>query len=63
MEQSFVLRVHGHLSIFEQMFMTAEERKWWVDRLVKENERQEQAAKGKTSLPGKLPESPGQPPV
>lgn len=36
MEQSFILKQYGSISLFEQNNMTAEERAWWVQRLDKE---------------------------
>ena len=33
MEQQFTLKEYGHLSLFEQNNMTAEERNWYVRRL------------------------------
>ena len=49
MEQSFLLKKHANLSTFEQGFMPAEERAWWIDRInrdiQKDNERN-------TSAPG-----------
>lgn len=36
MEQQFVLKEYGRLSLFEQNNMTAEERNWYVARLNRE---------------------------
>jgi len=33
MEQQFLLKEYGHLSLFEQNNMTAEERTWYIRRL------------------------------
>lgn len=35
MEQQFQLKMHGNMSIFEQNQMTAEDRRWWIERLKK----------------------------
>ncbi|MEM3097217.1 MAG: hypothetical protein QXU32_00640 [Nitrososphaerales archaeon] len=57
-----MLKHYGSLSLMEQSVMTAEERKWWLKRLCDENEKQANATK--QSMPsGKLPESPGRPPI
>jgi hypothetical protein len=56
MEQSFLLKHYGHLSINEQMDMTAEERNWWLERLDKENKNQKNSEQTKpTHTPGTLP--------
>lgn len=43
MEQQFQLHYYGGLSLFEQNQMTAEERSWWLSRVKRardeENER------------------------
>ncbi len=44
MEHEFILKYHGHISLFEQAKMTHEERAWWANRLVKEFEKQNKAA-------------------
>lgn len=50
-EQSFTLKYHGKLSIFEQAFMIAEERVWWINRLNKEIENQNKANSGSSDVP------------
>lgn len=58
MNQSFLLKYYGKLSIFEQESMTGEERKWWIKRLNDEIEKQNKANRpsGKTSnIPGSPP--------
>lgn len=52
MEQQFQLKHHGHLSIFEQAQMTAEERAWYLKRIEKEfRDREEMEAKRMRSMP------------
>lgn len=36
MEQQFQLKYYGRFSLFEQSQMTAEERKWHINRIQKE---------------------------
>lgn len=36
MEQSFVLQYYGHVSLADIRFLTAEERSWYINRIVKE---------------------------
>lgn len=45
MEQSFQLKHHGHFTLFEQSNMTAEERKWWMERLKRHEQEREEAMK------------------
>jgi hypothetical protein len=62
MEESFLLKHYGHIDIKEQYSMTGEERMWWLKRIEEENRRISE--KGNSSqTPGKIPESPGRPPV
>jgi len=61
MEQSFLLKHYGHISLEEQRTMTAEERNWWLERLDKEHRREKEASKGYT--PNKVPQTPGKPPT
>ncbi len=63
MEESFLLKHYGHLSIDEQYSMTGEERHWWLKRLDDENRKVNKQAAAPPDTPGKLPESPGSPPV
>lgn len=63
MEESFLLKHFGHLNIDEQYSMTAEERHWWLKRIDEENRRTNKDAAAPPSSPGRLPESPGSPPV
>ena len=42
MEQSFQLKKHGELSLFEQDIMASEDRAWWMARLKKMHEEQKQ---------------------
>jgi hypothetical protein len=60
MGQSFALKHHGGLSLFEQNQMNAEDRKWWVNRIQEEHDKQNKR--------GAPPEShrdatPGKPPI
>jgi hypothetical protein len=40
MNQQFLLKEYGKLSLFEQENMTAEERSWWLRRLEEERRKQ-----------------------
>lgn len=40
MEQQFVLKQYGNMSLFEVTNMTGEERAWWIARLDKEYKKQ-----------------------
>lgn len=51
MEQSFLLKYYGKLTLFEQANMTAEEREWYLKRLSEEIK----------SKPPQLPASPNNP--
>lgn len=42
MEQQFMLKQYGNISLFEQNSMTAEERTWWINRLEKEAQRRKE---------------------
>ena len=55
MEESFVLKHHGGISLAEQAIMTAEDRKWWIKRIADEAEAQRRAASG-----NKVEHQPGQ---
>jgi len=62
MEQAFLLKHYGNLSLEEMRTMTAEERDWWLQRLDKEHKKERDAARpGNT--PGKAAPTPGSPPV
>lgn len=43
MEQLFLLKNYGHLSLHEQNLMNAEDRAWYIDRLNKEEEKKKEA--------------------
>lgn len=62
MEESFLLKHYGHIDIKEQYGMTGEERMWWLRRIEEENRRISEK-NNNTQAPGKLPETPGSPPV
>lgn len=61
MQQAFLLKRYGSLSLMEQAYMTAEERRWWIDRIDHENQKQNQA--NSVPAPGTIAPSPGSPPV
>jgi hypothetical protein len=63
MEESFLLKHYGHLSLNEQFSMPAEERHWWLKRLDDENKKINKQGAAEAAPSGKLPESPGAPPV
>jgi hypothetical protein len=62
MEQTFLLKHYGYLSIPEQNNMTAEERRWYLERLDEENRKAQKEAK-KSQSTSSVPATPGQPPV
>jgi hypothetical protein len=45
MVQSHILKKHGGYSLFEMKNMTAEERKWVINRIDRENKDQQDAEK------------------
>ena len=49
MEQSFLLKYHIGLSLFEQATMTAEERNWWIQRIDKERKEENKIVEGNRS--------------
>ena len=63
MEQSFLLKQYGNIDLLEQGSMTGEERVWWLKRLDDENKRTKKQSSADQLPPGKLPQSPGQPPA
>lgn len=46
MEQVYLLKKHRGVSLFESAQMTAEDRKWWLERINKDIEEENKAAKG-----------------
>jgi hypothetical protein len=38
LEEQFILKCYGELSLFEQQCLTAEDRVWWIQRINKKNE-------------------------
>jgi hypothetical protein len=50
MEEQFILKRYCKFSVFEQHFMSAEERAWQIARMNKENKRMNQ--RGSTAPPG-----------
>jgi hypothetical protein len=61
MEESFLLKHFANLSLDEQFNMTAEEREWWLKRADKEHKRDNTTAPAAAT--GKIPKSPGNPPI
>lgn len=55
MEQSFILKHHGRMSLFEQNNMTSEERIWWIRRLEKQSDDEKAAVDNGSHNSGKLP--------
>lgn len=62
MEQAFLLKHYGNISLEEMRTMTAEERNWWLQRLDKENKKEKDAAKS-GHVPGAPSSTPGKPPI
>jgi len=50
LEEQFILKYHGKLSIFEQENINSEDRQWWINRLKKQFEDEEDKSKGQHSL-------------
>lgn len=46
MEQEYILVKHGRLSLYEIAEMTAEDRKWWIERINKDIEEENKKNKG-----------------
>ena len=55
MEQSYQLKKFGHLSLFEQNVMTAEERAWWIERINKDIQKQNESGGAPPGVAG-MPE-------
>lgn len=49
MEQEFTLKYFGKLSLFEQANMTAESRKWWIQRLKRAKEEENKSSNSQTA--------------
>lgn len=48
LEEQFILKTYGDLSLFEQQCLNYEDRQWWYERLKKKMEdEREQADKGR----------------
>jgi hypothetical protein len=56
MEEMFQLKHYGKFSLLEMNLLTAEDRKWWMERLKKQQEAEEHQMKG-----GPSPQMPGLP--
>lgn len=52
MEESFILKTYGELSLFEQNQLTAEDRTWWLRRLKKKAEDEKAQMPKNTSTGG-----------
>ncbi len=50
MEEQFILHYHGKMTLFEQENMTAEDRQWWIERLKKQAEEEENRSKNYKSM-------------
>ena len=59
LEQMFQLKHHGHLNLFEQDLLTAEDRKWWIDRIKKQYEDEEKQSKSSSNV--SMPHLPNMP--
>lgn len=62
MEETFILKYYGHFSMFEMANMTAEERKWVIERIQKEKDKEAEATKSATSVTPGIPHIPHPPP-
>ena len=62
MEQAFLLKHYGNMSLEEMRTMTAEERNWWLQRLDKEHKKEKDAARS-SHTPGQASSTPGKPPI
>jgi hypothetical protein len=62
MRESFVLKYRGNLSLQEQAIMTAEERRFFLEELEREQDRENKAMKkaqggdGPKHIPGTIPD-------
>lgn len=63
MNESFLLKTHGKLSLQEQAIMTAEERKWWLKALERHFEKQERGSGNSAAQTGKVDHTPGKTPT
>lgn len=60
MREQYVLKKAGNLSLFEQLFMVAEDRAWWIKELEKDIEEQRKR-EGETM--SSMPSIPGMPSI
>jgi hypothetical protein len=60
MNHAFLLKHYGGISIAEQNLMTYEDRKWWLNRINEEREKQNKNASAPDSS---RQHTPGQPPI
>jgi hypothetical protein len=49
MWQQYILKQKG-ITFEESGYMTAEERKWWMERIEEENDRMKKASRGSRTL-------------
>jgi gluconate kinase len=59
MEESFLLKQYGHLTLMEQAGLTAEDRKWWLKKIDDENNRKN----AQPAAPDTVAPTPGRPPA
>jgi len=62
MEQQFHLKEYGGFSLDEMSHLTGEERQWWMNRLQKKHEQEQEAAKSASGSNNTIAPSPGSPP-
>jgi hypothetical protein len=62
MEQAFLLKHYGNISLDEMRTMTGEERNWWLQRLDKEHKKEKDTTRS-GNVPGKPSSIPGAPPI
>lgn len=60
MEESFLLKQYGHLTLMEQAGLTAEDRKWWLKKIDEENNRKNNT---KPATSDTVAPTPGRPPA
>lgn len=55
MEEAFLLKYYGQYSNFEMAFLTAEERKWLIERISKEKSKEADSAKASAPVLPHIP--------
>jgi hypothetical protein len=63
MEEQFILKEYGDLSLFEQNQMVAEDRAWWIKRLEREYEEKAKREQDAMGSGGSRPSVPGMPSI